>query len=159
MPDATSAVRVPARVADNEDKAGDAYDMARPTSPLAGPTSATSSPQAALRGADRAAAVVGLNDAMANHPELPDFELARVANAVSEPMEEVFGVYQDPVPAIVLALDHGVREVQLDAYEGSHERTLGHMCNCARVWTSVKPRVLDAGGDETAAADEAPLAT
>jgi hypothetical protein len=42
-------------------------------------------------------------------------KLARVANAVSKPMERVFGTYQTVVPPRVLTLDYLGNELLIDA--------------------------------------------
>lgn len=169
----TTACWVPGRLADVEGKAEDAYDMA-----LVGDYAAVSDDaddmtagwayfrdQVKDDGASDADitalddAIAGLNDAVTIQSSLSDYELARAANAISEPMDELFGIYQDPVPAVILALDYGGREVQLDAYEGKFDQALTDIGTLQSVWSGVKQQVLDVGGDAEAAEYEASLAT
>ncbi len=163
---------VPARLADIEGKAEDAYDTALAADydavindagdMTAGWRYFRDFVRADGASADQIAsldvAIAGLNAAVADRANLTDFELARAANAISEPMDELFSVYQDPVPAIVLALDYGGREVQLDGYQGAFEAALVHIGNCQRQYNSVKPQVLAVNGADTASAYEASLA-
>lgn len=168
----SEAAWVPARLADIEGKAEDAYDMA-----LAGDYTAVADDaadmtagwtyfrdQVAADGASEAdlvaldVAIAALNEAVANQPDLTDYELARAANMISEPMDELFGIYQDPVPAIILSLDYGGREVQLDAYEGKFDAALVHIGDLERAWASVKPQVIAVGADTESADYEASLA-
>jgi hypothetical protein len=81
------------------------------------------------------------------------------ANAVSGPMDELFALYDDPVPASILALDYGGREVSIDAMEEGMGDAMEDIGELETVWASVKADVLDAGGDAEAADYDSSLAT
>ncbi|MCA9493680.1 MAG: hypothetical protein KC621_27295, partial [Myxococcales bacterium] len=102
------------------------------------------------------AAVSALSDA-AGAATLDDVSLARVANAVSGPMDELFALYDDPVPASILALDYGGREVSLDAMDGAVEAAGADIDQLDAVWATVRDQVLTAGGDAEAADYDASL--
>lgn len=164
---------IPATLADIEGTAEDAYDKALVSdyAAVSDDASALDSGWASFR--DQAAtdgaadadlsamddAIAGLVSAAADQPNLTDLELARAANAVSGPMDELFALYDDPVPASVLALDYGGREVSLDALEVDMTAALSDIGTLETVWGDVKQQVLDAGGDAEAADYDTSLAT
>lgn len=164
---------IPAALADIEGTAEDAYDKALVSdyAAVSDDASALDSGWAAFR--DQAAtdgaadaditamddAIASLNAAVADQANLTDFELARAANTISGPMDELFALYNDPVPASVLALDYGGREVSLDAMEVDMDAALTDIGTLETVWAGVKQDVLDAGGDAEAADYDTSLAT
>ena len=122
---------VPAGLADIEGTAEDAYDKAL-VSDYAAVSADADTLTSAWKGyrdqaeADGASAadlgamddaIDGLSAAVDSQADLTDVELARAANAVSAPMDELYSLYDDPVPASILALDYGGREVSIDAME------------------------------------------
>ena len=102
------------------------------------------------------AAVSALSDAAAA-ADLRDTALARVANGVSAPMDELFGLYDDPVPAPILALDYGGREVSLDAMEEGLDDAAQDLDELDAVWATVRDQVVAAGGSAEADAYDASL--
>lgn len=169
----SSKSTIPQALADLEGTAEDAYDKALVSdyATVSGDATGISDGWSSFRdqaAADGAAdadlnamddAIAGLNDAVANQSSLTDYELARAANAVSSPMDELFALYADPVPPAVLALDYGGREVSIDAMEAGMGDALDDIGELRTVWSGVKQQVLDAGGDAEAADYEASLAT
>ncbi|MEQ1501576.1 MAG: hypothetical protein ABMB14_05065 [Myxococcota bacterium] len=83
--------------------------------------------------------------------------LARVANGVSAPMDELFGLYDDPVPPAVLALDYGGREVSLDSLEEGLDDAAQDIDELDAVWATVRDEVVSAGGEAEASAYDASL--
>lgn len=104
-------------------------------------------------------AIAGLGHAVADQAALTDYEIARAANAVSGPMDELFALYDDAIPADILALDYGGREVSIDAMEAGLGDALDDIGELEAVWSGVKQQVLDAGGDAEAADYETSLAS
>ena len=104
-------------------------------------------------------AIAGLASAAADQPNHTDLELARAANAISGPMDELFALYDDPVPAAVLALDYGGREVSIDALEDGLGDALADIGELESTWAGVKQQVLDTGADGEAASYDTSLAT
>lgn len=164
---------IPGALADIEGTAEDAYDKALVSdyAAVADDASALDSgwssfrDQAATDGAAEADltamddAIAGLSDAVANQASLTDLELARAANAVSGPMDELFALYDDPIPPAVLALDYGGREVSIDALEEGMGDALEDIGELESIWSGVKQEVLDAGGDAEAADYDTSLTT
>ena len=164
---------VPSALSDLEGTAEDAYDKALVADYTAVSDDASAldagwqdfRDQAAADGATDADltamddAIAGLGDAVANQSSLTDYELARAANAVSGPMDELFALYDDAIPADILALDYGGREVSIDAMEEGMGDALDDIGELEAVWSGVKQQVLDAGGDAEAADYEASLAS
>lgn len=170
---ACSGSSIPAELANIEGTAEDAYDQALASNyadvgvdAAALDTDWTAfRDQAAADGAAEAdlsamdAAIAGLVTAVAEQTSLTDLELARAANAVSGPMDELFDLYNDPIPSAVLALDYGGREVSLDAMAEDLQAALTDIGTLETIWAGLKTQVLDAGGDAEAADYEASLAT
>ncbi|MCB9532534.1 MAG: hypothetical protein H6700_12275 [Myxococcales bacterium] len=149
---------VPQALLDIEGTAEDAYDMA-----LAGDVSAVAADAATIsagwsgfRGVAEAAgasasdltamdgAVAALVAAAVDGAE--SVALARVANGVSAPMDELFGLYEDPVPPSVLALDYLGREVVLDARSSAWGGAGSHVDAAATTFDGVRAALLAAGG-------------
>ena len=84
-----------------------------------------------------ATAAQGLVAAAANHA-LSATDLARVADAVSAPMEEIYAVYNPPAPPKLLTLDYLGREVILDAKEANFGRALADVNSLDTNWQSVR---------------------
>jgi hypothetical protein len=83
----------------------------------------------------------------------PRADLARVslaANQISALMPDFYARYEDPVPPDVLKLDYLDREAQLRSLAGDRESVRAAVDELARTWTSLRPKVLDAGGDRVA---------
>lgn len=164
---------IPATLADIEGTAEDAYDKALVSdyTAVADDASALDAGWAEFRDqavADGAGdadvtamddAIAGLGHAVADQAALTDYEIARAANAVSGPMDELFALYDDAIPADILALDYGGREVSIDAMEAGLGDALDDIGELEAVWSGVKQQVLDAGGDAEAADYETSLAS
>ncbi|MEQ9321532.1 MAG: hypothetical protein RIF41_20370 [Polyangiaceae bacterium] len=151
---------VPTDLKDIEGLAEDAYDKA-----LAGDTAAVSADadtiasgwqafraQAESDGASgdvldaMDAATAGLTAAVGDGSS----DLARAANAISAPMDELFGLYQDPVPPAVLALDYLGREVALDARDGTFDRASDDVTAIETTYGALRSELIDNGGDQEA---------
>lgn len=97
------------------------------------------------------AAVQGLVAAAANHA-LSAIDLARTANAVSAPMEEIYTVYNPPAPPRLLTLDYLGREVILDAKDANFVRALADVNSLDTNWQSLRAKVASTAGGASAAA-------
>ncbi|MEZ4224737.1 MAG: hypothetical protein R3B13_27545 [Polyangiaceae bacterium] len=86
-------------------------------------------------------------------------ELARAANAVSEPMPTFYEVYHPVVPSQVLALDYEGREVRLDALESDFARAGTDVDKIDSLWQGLRARVVSAGGSAEATSFEASIAS
>ncbi len=82
--------------------------------------------------------------------------VARAANAISAPMDELFAIYAPTVPVDVLALDYLGREVVLDGMAAPASAT-GHIDTIQATWIRVKPALLAAGGQREATDYEATI--
>ena len=159
---------VPAGLLDVEGKAEDAYDQA-----LAGDhgavVTAASSIDASWRGVraelatDGAAAtdLTAMDTAVGNLKSVAAAStdpttVARAANAISAPMDELFAIYAPSVPPDVLALDYLGREVVLDGMTAVASAT-PHIDTIQSTWTRVKPALLAAGGQTEATNYEATI--
>jgi hypothetical protein len=101
-------------------------------------------------------AVSALSDAVAGATG-DGVALARVANGVSAPMDELVGLYDDPVPPAVLALDYGGREVSLDSLEEGLDDAAQDIDELDAVWATVRDEVVSAGGEAEASDHDASL--
>jgi hypothetical protein len=84
----------------------------------------------------------------------PRADLDRVslaANHVSALMPEFYARYEDPVPSDVLKLDYLDREAQLRSVAGGEALVIRAVNELASTWTSLRSRVVDAGGRQVAA--------
>lgn len=104
-------------------------------------------------------AIDRLSAAVDSQTDLTELELARAANAVSGPMDELYSLYDDPVPSSILALDYGGRKVSIDGMEEGMGDALEDIGELETVWAGVKLVVFDAGGDAKAADYDSSLAT
>ena len=155
---------VPAGLSAVESGAEDAYDMA-----LAGDNAAVARTaetlshswghyrsQALQDGASEALAaqvddaIAGLHDA-ANQQGIEHVSLARAANMISAPMDELYALYQPTVPADVLALDYLGREVALDGMDGDPGAADADITEIEARWATLRPEVVEAGGSKEAA--------
>ena len=160
---------IPGELLDIEGTAEHAYDKALvdDTASVAADADTIAAAWASYR--DTAAAdgaspsdLVAMDDAVsalsAAAPEATDgIALARLANGVSAPMDELFGLYDDPVPPAVLALDYGGREVSLDSLEEGLDDAAQDLDELDAVWATVRGEVVSAGGDAEAGAYDASL--
>ena len=80
-----------------------------------------------------------------------DVELARAANAVSAPMDELFALYEPPVPPAVLELDYLGREVVLDARESDFDGSTTHVNSIEVTFGSIRDELIADGGQQEAA--------
>ena len=80
--------------------------------------------------------------------------VARAANAVSAPMDELFALYDPTIPVDVLALDYLGREVVLDGMDKDWSAATADVDSIEAKWKTLKKSVTDAGG-KTEAADYA----
>ena len=104
-----------------------------------------------------AAAVQGLVTAAANS-SVSAVDLARAANAISAPLEEIYAVYNPPVPPQLLTLDFLGREVILDAKEANFGRARGDVDRLDATWQSLRAKVVSAGGGSAANQMDAAIA-
>jgi hypothetical protein len=95
-------------------------------------------------------AIAGLVAAAAVTP-VDAISLARAANAVSGPMDELFALYDPKVPAPVLALDYLGREVALDGLADDPSAATPDIDAIEAGWGALRPQVIDAGGSKQAA--------
>lgn len=163
---------IPAALTHIEEAAEDAYDKALVSDygAVADDAQALASDWASFRGqaeADGAApsdlaamdaAIACLSQAVADEAHRTPLSLAHAANAVSGPMDELFALYNDPVPPEILALDYGGREVSLDARAHDMAAARADLDELESVWSRVRRRVKVAGGGVEAARYEASLA-
>jgi hypothetical protein len=84
-------------------------------------------------------------------------QLARAANAVSGPMNDVFDLYRPRVPSALLSLDFLGREIVLDCRESSDHLATVHLKELKAEWTRLRPRALKAGGTAEATKLDATL--
>lgn len=165
----TSPGTVPAPLADIEGTAEDAYDKA-----LVSDFAAVAAGAASIDGAWRSfraeagsagaaaevvsqmdEAVSGLVSASATPTDAA--VLARAANAISAPMDELFALYETAVPPAVLALDYLGREVVLDARQGTLADATRHIDAIEDTYGTVRPGLLAGGGERPAAEYEASI--
>lgn len=78
-------------------------------------------------------------------------ELARAANAVSEPMSDLYTPFEPAVPAPVLRLDYLGRELELDGLESDLAGAQGHVDALDATWKALRASVVSAGGTKQAA--------
>jgi len=76
--------------------------------------------------------------------------VARAANAVSAPLDEMFAIYHPIVPGEVLALDYLGREIQLDGLESDLISAQSDVDLNSATWASLRAPVLSAGGSAEA---------
>jgi len=101
-------------------------------------------------------AIASLADAASGSPEPP--ALARAANGISAPMDELFRIYDPAVPADVLGLDYLGREVALDGMDRDLTRASADIDRIVDVWKALRPVVVDAGGSAEAGRYDASIA-
>ena len=77
---------------------------------------------------------------------------ARVANAVSAPMPDLFDLYNPKIPSAVLALDYLGREVVLDGMEEDFTAATSDVDAIQSEWDGLRPLLVDAGGSDVATA-------
>jgi hypothetical protein len=83
----------------------------------------------------------------------PRADFARVslaANRISALMPQFYARYQDPVPPAVLKLDYLDREAQLRSLAGDRASVGPAVDQLTQTWTTLRPRVLAAGGSKVA---------
>jgi len=78
--------------------------------------------------------------------------IALAANAVSELMADLYGRFQDRVPARILRLDYLDREAQLRSLARQKEKVAVAMRQLGPTWVRLRPKVIAAGGARQAAA-------
>lgn len=154
---------VPAGLLDVEGQAEDAYDkaLARDFATVATVAASIDASWQAFRAravTDGAAAgdldamdaaIVGLQDAASTSTD--PATVARAANAISAPMDELFALYDPTVPTDILALDYLGREVVLDGMDADLSSAAGDVATIGATWGRVRAAVLDAGGNAEAA--------
>ena len=84
--------------------------------------------------------------------------LARAANAVSAPMDELFALYDPPTPPVVLALDYLGREVVLDARQADFAGAGVHIDALAAGFAGIRAALVAGGGAQQAADYDASVA-
>ncbi|NOY90567.1 MAG: hypothetical protein GXP55_05100 [Deltaproteobacteria bacterium] len=95
------------------------------------------------------AAVRGLEESA--HQGVDPVVLARVTNALSAPMADLFGLYDTAVPSAVLELDYLGREVALDARQGKFNDAGVHLHRLELVFSSVGDAALEQHGQREVA--------
>lgn len=93
-------------------------------------------------------AVSGLTDAVANPSS--DVELARTANAVSDPIARLYAVYKPTVPATLNELDYLGREVALDGMQPDLARASQDIDRVDAVWAPFRGTVASTGSEKDA---------
>ena len=88
-------------------------------------------------------------DELARDGAFLDISLA--ANQVSALMPELYSQYSDPVPPDVLKLDYLDREAQLRSLAGERGEVIEAVAGLLSTWATLRPHVIDAGGDSAAA--------
>jgi len=84
--------------------------------------------------------------------------LARAANGVSAPMDELFALYHPKVPAAVLALDYLGREIALDGMDANFTSATSHVNDLETVWKRLRQSTVNAGGSSQATQFDASIA-
>lgn len=79
-------------------------------------------------------------------------EIALAANAVSQLMADLYGRFQDRVPATVLRLDYLEHEAHLRSLAQQPGRVASAVKQLAPTWAPLRPRVIAAGGAKEARA-------
>jgi hypothetical protein len=79
-------------------------------------------------------------------------EIALAANAVSELMPNLYARFQNRVPAAVQKLDYLDREAHLRALAGQPRRVAIAVKQLGPTWSSLRPKVIAAGGVKVARA-------
>jgi hypothetical protein len=79
-------------------------------------------------------------------------EIALAANAVSELMSDLYGRFQDRVPATVLKLDYLDREAHLRSLARHPKGVARAVKKLGPTWARVRPKVIAAGGAKEAKA-------
>lgn len=125
-----------ARVATAAQRIGERWQGYRTTAASAGASSEVLS--------EMDAAVRGLEGAL--RASADPVTLARATNAISAPMDDLFALYDTPVPSSVLELDYLGREVALDARQGSFDAAGTHLDRLEHVFTSVRRAALAQDG-------------
>ena len=78
-------------------------------------------------------------------------QLARSANAISAPMDELFALYDPAIPTAVLALDYLGREILLDGMDGDFARASSDLSSVSLAWRGLDAAVRARGGAPEAA--------
>lgn len=149
---------VPASLVDIESAGEDAYDRAllEDYAAVAAAADLLDEDWAALREAgtvddapanalaDLDSAIAALATAARNPVDAAT--VARAANAVSAPMDELFGLFEPTVPSDVLALDYLGREIVLDGMQADLDAAVGHVDVVQSTWDGLRTKVVEAGG-------------
>lgn len=161
---------VPAGLLDVEGEAEGAYDKAL-ADDVAGVAAVAGTidsawravrPQVATDGATRAdldamdAAIADLRSQVGTSTD--PVTLARAANAISAPMDELFSLYAPTVPTDILALDYLGREVVLDGKQLDLATATTDVDVIEATWAAVRPAVVAAGGTVEAGNYDASIA-
>lgn len=102
-------------------------------------------------------AVAGLVAAAASPGSGP--VAARAANAVSASMDELYVLYDPPTPTELLILDYLGREIVLDGLQTDLTRAGSDLDLVESTWTSLRPRVVSAGGGAEASQYDTSIST
>jgi hypothetical protein len=165
-----AANAIPAALQQIESQAEDAYDHALASNheAIASDASSISSgwrsfrAQAAGDGAGAAdlsamdAAVSAFSGSAATSTDV--VALARAANGVSATMDELFALYEAPVPPEVLSLDYLGREIVLDARAGDSAAARTDIDELEATFASIRARLVAGGGDQVATDYDASVA-
>jgi hypothetical protein len=162
LQNATAARAVPKPALDFEAKAEDAYDTA-----LKGDVAGVRAAAASLgdlwkklrkivqRDRLSSATIRALDKAVARFSSLSAtstdrVQLARAANAISDPMDDVFELYHPKVPPTLISLDFLGREIVLDCKESALQPAASHLKALEPEWAGLRPKVVKAGGSTQA---------
>jgi hypothetical protein len=95
-------------------------------------------------------------EAEASKPQM-ELSIARIANAITQYLDELYSLYETTSPPALLNLGYGGREVTLDALEEDPDAAQADLANLNASWWGVRNEVLAAGGVTEVAAYEASL--
>jgi hypothetical protein len=85
-------------------------------------------------------------------PRAGFLRVSLAANQVSALMPALYARYSDPVPPQVLKLDYLDREAQLRSLARDRPAVLTAVSGLTSTWEKLRPEVIEAGGDQAAAA-------
>lgn len=84
--------------------------------------------------------------------------LARASNSVSATMDELYALYEAPVPSEVLAMDYLGREVVLDARQADYGGASAHIDTLEATFGTIRNALVAADGSTVAAKYDASIA-
>ena len=104
---------------------------------------------AALKALDKSVAQLSTTAAQSKDA----LQLARAANAVTDPMDDVFELYHPKAPPTLMSLDFLGRELVLDSRGSGFAAAAKQLSDLRKEWSGLRGKVIKAGGTDQASAD------